>query len=167
MRTIRAMAAIVAFGLAVGCSNDPAPCTVGRTAECACTDGSTGAQVCGDDHTFAPCVCDGDPADGGPRDAPVLPPGDGQKPASDAGKPKLDLPKPTLTWRKMVSPKKSNFYDVLPLSKTDVFVAGESGTLLHYNGNSKQQLTQVMSGTKWSLRALTPYGTGKVLAVGL
>ncbi len=109
----------------------------------------------------------GQPGDGGPRDAPVLPPGDGQKPASDAGKPKLDLPKPTLTWRKMVSPKKSNFYDVLPLSKTDVFVAGESGTLLHYNGNSKQQLTQVMSGTKWSLRALTPYGTGKVLAVGL
>ncbi len=82
MRTIRAMAAIVAFGLAVGCSNDPAPCTVGRTAECACTDGSTGAQVCGDDHTFAPCVCDSEVVDSSRRDADGGP-GDPDVPAHD------------------------------------------------------------------------------------
>lgn len=34
-------------------------CTPGQSAQCACTNGQTGAQICQSDGTFASCVCGG------------------------------------------------------------------------------------------------------------
>ncbi|MBI5517544.1 MAG: FG-GAP repeat protein [Deltaproteobacteria bacterium] len=53
-----------------GCSADPA-CNPGASVACACTDGRTGAQVCGADGRLGACVCTG-PADASvPRDVPI------------------------------------------------------------------------------------------------
>ncbi len=47
-------------------------CVPGRTESCACTDGSSGAQQCQPDGTYAACVCTAPPDAGGPEDAGQL-----------------------------------------------------------------------------------------------
>jgi hypothetical protein len=48
--------ALVAL-LLVGCSASSNPCTAGASAPCACSDGRSGAQVCGADGVFNACMC--------------------------------------------------------------------------------------------------------------
>jgi hypothetical protein len=43
--------------LLASCSSASSTCVPGASSDCACTDGSRGAQVCGSDHTFGACVC--------------------------------------------------------------------------------------------------------------
>lgn len=62
------------MALCLGCwtlrCGGPPLCTPGVSAQCFCTDGRSGAQVCGDDGRFASCVCEGNTApDGASRDA--------------------------------------------------------------------------------------------------
>ncbi len=44
---------------------EPGTCVPGQSELCACTDASSGSQVCLDDGTFAACVCRGGDAGGG------------------------------------------------------------------------------------------------------
>ena len=58
--------------LSAGCDGDPvSSCVPGATASCACTDGSSGAQECRADGTYATCVCEGSAVDTG-SDVPDL-----------------------------------------------------------------------------------------------
>jgi hypothetical protein len=52
-----------------GDSSGAPRCTPGASVECACIDGSKGAQLCGDDGTLEPCQCasQDDPDTGGSR----------------------------------------------------------------------------------------------------
>jgi hypothetical protein len=70
---------------APGCFGCEGRCVPGASAVCGCTDGRVGAQLCQDDHTFAPCVCTGGGADGSlPADAGA---GDGAVPCVPAQPP--------------------------------------------------------------------------------
>lgn len=48
--------ALLAF-TAAACSSSPATCVPGSSVLCACPSGSSGAQTCGQDGKFGPCVC--------------------------------------------------------------------------------------------------------------
>jgi hypothetical protein len=54
---------LLALTPSAGCGGDE--CTVGRQTSCACPDGSSGVQICGDDGTFGSCECDGGGGSGG------------------------------------------------------------------------------------------------------
>jgi hypothetical protein len=80
---VAVLAIVLAF--AAGCFGCGARCVPGASAACACTDGRMGAQICGEDGRFAPCVCSGG-GDGG--DAAVPPDaGDGATPCAPADPP--------------------------------------------------------------------------------
>ncbi|MFO0649019.1 MAG: glycoside hydrolase family 6 protein [Polyangiales bacterium] len=71
------LASLAAMGLACTSAPSTAPqgCLPGASLACACTDGRTGAQVCGDDGRLSPCVCTGGDAsmtlpDATPSDVP-------------------------------------------------------------------------------------------------
>lgn len=51
--------------LALGCAGASTRCTTGASVPCACTDGRSGAQVCGSDGAFNTCVCKDATAGGG------------------------------------------------------------------------------------------------------
>lgn len=55
------LASLAAMGLACTSAPTTSPqgCLPGASLACACTDGRTGAQVCGDDGRLSPCVCTG------------------------------------------------------------------------------------------------------------
>ncbi len=66
--------------VSAACTSSPTTtsqgCLPGASLACACTDGRTGAQVCGDDGRLSPCVCTGGdastpPTDGTSADVPV------------------------------------------------------------------------------------------------
>ncbi len=87
-RTPRALTAAFAALVLLACSTSSptaaSRCTPGQASACVCTDGRTGAQSCGNDGTYAACVCGASPgsadasidaspdatvsADGGPAD---------------------------------------------------------------------------------------------------
>ncbi|MCB9591971.1 MAG: hypothetical protein H6719_04500 [Sandaracinaceae bacterium] len=56
-RLVGVVAALTCFASCGGESAPPA-CTPGASASCACPDGRTGAQVCGGDGAYGPCVCE-------------------------------------------------------------------------------------------------------------
>lgn len=61
----------VGFLLALGCAGASSRCIVGASAACACTDGRSGAQVCGTDGFFNACICDNSKLDGGTGGGPT------------------------------------------------------------------------------------------------
>jgi hypothetical protein len=61
----KTLLALVAALLA-SCSSSP-KCVQGLSVQCGCTNGSVGAQVCGVDGAFGPCVCNAGNSDAGGR----------------------------------------------------------------------------------------------------
>ena len=66
MRTfmLPAVASVCLFTSCVEGVDHSGPCTPGASVECACTNGSKGAQVCKDDQTYQDCVCQSSTGDG-------------------------------------------------------------------------------------------------------
>jgi hypothetical protein len=54
--------------VSVAACQDGNRCTPGQSTGCVCTNGDTGAQVCGSDGTFGACSCDSPGRTSGPRD---------------------------------------------------------------------------------------------------
>ena len=74
------------------CSGGAAKCATGLSVACTCAGGGAGAQVCGPNGTFGPCVCGGadasPPADATSTDVASdtsLPPVDASQDATDGG----------------------------------------------------------------------------------
>ncbi|MFK8002333.1 MAG: hypothetical protein AB8H86_22245 [Polyangiales bacterium] len=61
MKLLCCVSLLFVVGLA-GCGDDDAGCVEGMSITCACTDGSSGAQVCQADGRYAACVCGGRPS---------------------------------------------------------------------------------------------------------
>jgi hypothetical protein len=51
--------------ISTACGGGSTPCVPGESKACACTNGRSGAQGCGDDGTFQACVCDSGSGGGG------------------------------------------------------------------------------------------------------
>ncbi|MDX1748643.1 MAG: hypothetical protein R3324_22145, partial [Halobacteriales archaeon] len=77
---------LVALLVVAGCSNepvaDPPACVEGRSVSCTCADGSSGAQICRADGTYAACTCEVAATDAGPSEQSDL-----SSPNVDAGAP--------------------------------------------------------------------------------
>ncbi|MDP2313168.1 MAG: hypothetical protein Q8P41_09710 [Pseudomonadota bacterium] len=67
------------------------------------------------------------------------------------------------TWAESETNKVANFYGISGAGGSDVWVAGDQGVILHWNGTS---WTQVESGTTETLNALYVGATDSILAVG-
>lgn len=61
MSRLAILALLAVFAtLSTGCPkpSEPPACIEGASFDCACTDGTKGAQICSDKGTLGPCKCD-------------------------------------------------------------------------------------------------------------